>query len=66
MRNAGEIVPELARRAKAGGIKPDIVTDQTSAHDIINGYLPIGWSVEQWQAAQKDPSQHASPEAGRG
>ncbi|HSH89979.1 MAG TPA: urocanate hydratase, partial [Ramlibacter sp.] len=57
--NAGEVVPELARRAKAGGIRPDIVTDQTSAHDIINGYLPIGWSVAQWQAAQKDASQHA-------
>src|SRR4029079_19671404 len=57
--NAAEIVPELARRAKAGGPKPDIVTDQTSAHDIINGYLPIGWTVAQWQAAQKDPSQHA-------
>src|SRR6185295_5392747 len=37
----------------------DIVTDQTSAHDIINGYLPIGWSVEQWQTAQKDPARHA-------
>ncbi|MGZ8319746.1 MAG: urocanate hydratase, partial [Telluria sp.] len=35
------------------------VTDQTSAHDLINGYLPRGWSVEQWKAAQKDPSQHA-------
>ena len=57
--NAAEIVPELARRAQAGGPRPDIVTDQTSAHDIINGYLPIGWGVEQWQAAQKDPSQHA-------
>jgi urocanate hydratase len=57
--NAAEIVPELARRAKAGGLRPDIVTDQTSAHDIINGYLPIGWTVEQWQAAQKDPTQHA-------
>jgi urocanate hydratase len=56
--NAAEIVPELVRRAKAGGPRPDIVTDQTSAHDIINGYLPIGWSVEQWLAAQKDPSQH--------
>jgi urocanate hydratase len=56
--NAGEIVPELARRAGAGGPRPDIVTDQTSAHDIINGYLPIGWSVEQWQTAQKDPAQH--------
>jgi urocanate hydratase len=52
-------VPELARRAQAGGLRPDIVTDQTSAHDIINGYLPVGWTVEQWQAAQKDPSRHA-------
>jgi urocanate hydratase len=57
--NAAEIVPELARRAQAGGLRPDIVTDQTSAHDIINGYLPVGWTVEQWQAAQKDPSRHA-------
>src|SRR3954470_6547595 len=58
--NAAEIVPELAKRAKAGGIRPDIVTDQTSAHDIINGYLPVSWTVEQWQAAQKDPSRHAA------
>jgi urocanate hydratase len=57
--NAAEIVPELVRRAKAGGPRPDIVTDQTSAHDLINGYLPIGWTVEQWQAAQKNPAQHA-------
>lgn len=57
--NAAEIVPELARRAKAGGPRPDIVTDQTSAHDLIYGYLPRGWTVEQWQAAQKDPAQHA-------
>ena len=53
--NAAEIYPEIARR----GIVPDIVTDQTSAHDLVNGYLPLGWTVEQWQAAQKDPSQHA-------
>jgi urocanate hydratase len=58
--NAAEIVPELARRATAGGMRPDLVTDQTSAHDIINGYLPAGWSVAQWQAAQKDPAQHAA------
>ena len=58
--NAAEIVPELARRAAAGGFRPDMVTDQTSAHDIINGYLPAGWSVAQWQAAQKDPAQHAA------
>lgn len=57
--NAAEVVPELVRRAKAGGIKPDLVTDQTSAHDLINGYLPVGWSVAQWKAAQKDPDQHA-------
>jgi urocanate hydratase len=58
--NAAEIVPELLRRAQAGGIRPDIVTDQTSAHDLINGYLPLGWSVAQWRAAQKDPAQHAA------
>jgi len=58
--NAAQIVPELARRARAGGPRPDIVTDQTSAHDIINGYLPLGWSVERWRAAQKDPAQHAA------
>nr|WP_315469301.1 urocanate hydratase [uncultured Undibacterium sp.] len=57
--NAAEILPELVKRAKAGGIRPDLVTDQTSAHDLINGYLPIGWTVEQWKAAQHDVSQHA-------
>jgi urocanate hydratase len=57
--NAAEVLPELVRRAKEGGLVPDLVTDQTSAHDLINGYLPIGWSVEQWKAAQQDPAQHA-------
>lgn len=57
--NAAEILPELVKRAKAGGIKPDLVTDQTSAHDLINGYLPIGWTVEQWKTAQTKPEQHA-------
>src|SRR3954463_4375679 len=42
--NAAEILPEMVRR----GIRPDAVTDQTSAHDPVNGYLPIGWSVERW------------------
>ena len=56
--NAAEILPELVRRAKAGGMRPDLVTDQTSAHDLINGYLPPGWTVAQWKAAQHDPSQH--------
>lgn len=65
--NAAEILPELTERAKAGGIKPDLVTDQTSAHDLIHGYLPIGWSVEQWKIAQGEPGQHArlSDEAAR-
>ena len=47
--NAAEILPELVRR----GVKPDAVTDQTSAHDPVHGYLPIGWSVEQWLDEQK-------------
>jgi urocanate hydratase len=56
--NAAEIVPELARRAQAGGIRPDLVTDQTSAHDLINGYLPAGWTVDEWKAAARDPARH--------
>jgi urocanate hydratase len=50
--NAADIVPEIVKR----GVRPDLVTDQTSAHDLVNGYLPSGWTVEQWEAAQKsDP-----------
>jgi urocanate hydratase len=50
--NAAEILPELVRR----GIRPDCVTDQTSAHDPINGYLPVGWTVAEWEAKrQTDP-----------
>jgi urocanate hydratase len=59
--NAADILPELVRRVRAGTApKPDLVTDQTSAHDLINGYLPSGWTVEQWRAAQADSSQHAA------
>lgn len=58
--NAAEILPELVRRARAGGPKPDLVTDQTSAHDLVHGYLPPGWTVAQWQAAQADDRQHAA------
>ncbi len=51
--NAAEIVPELLRR----GVRPDAVTDQTSAHDPVNGYLPIGWSLEEWRARREsDPT----------
>ena len=53
--NAAEILPELVKRK----VKPHMVTDQTSAHDLVYGYLPAGWSVEQWRAAQQDASQHA-------
>ena len=42
--NAADVFPELVRR----GVRPDAVTDQTSAHDPVNGYLPQGWTVEQW------------------
>ncbi len=56
--NAADVLPELARRAREGGLRPALVTDQTSAHDLINGYLPSGWTVEQWKAAQADASQH--------
>jgi urocanate hydratase len=48
--NACEVLPELLRR----GVRPDAVTDQTSAHDPVNGYLPEGWTVEQWEHAS-DP-----------
>jgi urocanate hydratase len=58
--NAAEVLPELVRRARAGGMKPDLVTDQTSAHDLVNGYLPAGWTVAQWRAAQADDSRHAA------
>jgi len=57
--NAAEILPELARRAHAGGLRPDLVTDQTSAHDLINGYLPAGWTVDAWRTAAYDADQHA-------
>ncbi|MDA0705128.1 MAG: urocanate hydratase [Proteobacteria bacterium] len=50
--NAAEILPELIRR----GVRPDAVTDQTSAHDPANGYLPAGWTVAEWlQQRASDP-----------
>jgi urocanate hydratase len=52
--NACEVLPELLRR----GIKPDALTDQTSAHDPVNGYLPGGWSLEKWDRLRaQDPKQ---------
>jgi urocanate hydratase len=50
--NAAELFPELVRR----GVRPDVVTDQTSAHDPVHGYLPRGWSLADWTAArERDP-----------
>ena len=43
--NAADILPEMVKR----GIRPDLVTDQTSAHDPVNGYLPSGWTVAEWE-----------------
>ncbi len=43
--NAADVLPELVRRS----VRPDLVTDQTSAHDLINGYLPQGWTVAEWE-----------------
>ncbi|RJG43034.1 urocanate hydratase [Mesorhizobium sp. DCY119] len=50
--NAADVFPELVRR----GVRPDAVTDQTSAHDPINGYLPQGWTVAEWEEKrERDP-----------
>ena len=58
--NAAEVLPELVKRAQAGGTRPDLVTDQTSAHDLVHGYLPKGWTVDGWKAAQLDAGRHAA------
>ncbi len=50
--NAAEILPEMVKR----GVKPDAVTDQTSAHDPVNGYLPAGWTLDEWaRKRESDP-----------
>jgi urocanate hydratase len=51
--NAAEVLPEIVRR----GIRPDLLTDQTSAHDPVNGYLPAGWTLDQWfRKRESDPA----------
>ena len=51
--NAADLLPEMVRR----GVRPDLVTDQTSAHDPVNGYLPSGWTVAEWEDARaSDPA----------
>jgi urocanate hydratase len=58
--NAAEILPELVKR----GIRPDMLTDQTSAHDPINGYLPAGWTLDQW-FAKRETAPHEVEAAAR-
>ena len=64
--NAAEVFPEILRRMQAGDSslpngRPDIVTDQTSAHDPLHGYCPAGWTVADWRARQE--SEPAAVEA---
>jgi urocanate hydratase len=55
--NAAEVLPKLFAR----GVRPDLLTDQTSAHDPVNGYLPAGWTVEQWfEKRVSDPAATAT------
>ncbi len=57
--NAAELVPEMVRR----GIRPDMVTDQTSAHDPVNGYLPIGWTLDEWERVRQSDPKRVEAEA---
>ena len=58
--NAAEVLPELLKRS----VHPDLLTDQTSAHDPVNGYLPIGWTVDEWIAKRtSDPQTVATTSA---
>ncbi len=59
--NAAEIYPELLRR----GIRPDVVTDQTSAHDPTNGYLPAGWTLAEWEERRRTDPQGTAKAAKR-
>jgi urocanate hydratase len=59
--NAADVLPELARR----GVRPDAVTDQTSAHDPANGYLPRGWTIAEWEAKRSTDPQGVAAAARR-
>ncbi|HEY4043977.1 MAG TPA: urocanate hydratase [Rhodopila sp.] len=59
--NAAEVLPELLRR----GVRPDVVTDQTSAHDPANGYLPNGWTVAEWEHRRTTSPKDVATEARR-
>lgn len=51
--NAAELLPKFVQLAQDNIARPHAVTDQTSAHDLVNGYLPIGWAVEEWEASRR-------------
>ncbi|HLT27123.1 MAG TPA: urocanate hydratase [Zeimonas sp.] len=54
--NAATLVPQVLERARSGSMRPALVTDQTSAHDPTNGYLPEGWTLERWfETRRRDP-----------
>jgi urocanate hydratase len=57
--NAADVFPELVKR----GVKPDAVTDQTSAHDPLNGYLPLGWTVAEWDERREREPERTIKEA---
>src|SRR6185369_9733511 len=59
--NAADIFPELVRR----GVRPDVVTDQTSAHDPVNGYLPKGWTVAEWERRRESDAKQVEMAAKR-
>jgi urocanate hydratase len=59
--NAADVYQEIVRR----GILPDVVTDQTAAHDPIRGYLPVGWTLEQWESTQSSDPMAVSDAATR-
>jgi urocanate hydratase len=58
--NAAELMPDFLKRARSSGLRPALVTDQTSAHDPANGYLPEHWSLQRWKdLRRKDPEEVA-------
>ena len=57
--NAAEVLPEMVRR----GVRPDILTDQTSAHDPVNGYLPAGWTLDRWETTRARAPQEVTAAA---
>jgi len=59
--NASEVLPELVRR----GVRPDALTDQTSAHDVVNGYLPEGWTVAEWEEKRASNPSDVAAAAGK-